>query len=181
MNEQPIQHVAGGQEASGESGDAEACQCISVAVDADDAEPPDSSWLTDRLGDVVRRLGVDAVELSIAIVDDAMMSRLHRRHLDDPATTDVLTFDLRDDPFVGAPEAGLLPPVDGELVLCLDEARRRAGERGHSTDRELLLYAVHGLLHLVGYDDQDPEAAARMHAKEDELLEAIGVGRTYAG
>lgn len=182
MNEQPIQRVADGDEASaGEGGDSDSCPCISVTVDADDAEPPDPSWLGNRLSEAVRALGLDTVELSIAIVDDATMSRLHARHLDDPSTTDVLTFDLRDEPFEGVPEAGVFPPVDGELVLCLDEARRRSGERGHSTDRELLLYAVHGLLHLLGYDDRDAEAGSRMHEKEDELLEAIGVGRTYAG
>lgn len=181
MNEQPIQRVADGDESAGEGGEADSCPCISVTVDADDAEPPDSTWLRSRLAGAVAALGLGEVELSIAIVDDATMAQLHARHLEEGTTTDVLTFDLRDEPFAGVPEAGVWPPVDGEVVLCLDEARRRASERGHSTDRELLLYAVHGLLHLLGYDDRDGEAAGRMHEKEDELLEAIGVGRTYAG
>lgn len=195
MIEQPIQHAAdptadasargeGGQgEAGGDPADPDPCSSLSITIataDAD-ADPPDADWLTRRLGEAIDQLGLDAVELSVAIVDDATMSRLHGEHLDDPTTTDVLSFDLRDEPWVGRPAAGAAPAVDGELVLCLDEARRRAAERGHSADRELLLYAVHGLLHLLGHDDHDETEAAGMHAQEDALLEAIGVGRTYAG
>src|SRR5690606_1916317 len=80
------------------------------------------------------------------------------------------TFDLRDG------EAGAL---DGEIVLCVDEAVRQARQRRHDARLELLLYAVHGLLHLLGYDDHDPKDAAKMHRREDELLRAAGLGDVY--
>jgi len=164
-------------------GEDESGQRIAVTVDAEEGEPPDLSprWLGDRLNAAADRLGVTDLSLSVVVVDDDRMATLHARYSGETGTTDVLTFDLRDEPFDGSPEAGLTPPVEGELVLCLDEARRRAAERGHPVDKELLLYAVHGLLHLVGYDDHDPEDRRRMHAREDELLEAIGVGPVYGG
>jgi probable rRNA maturation factor len=96
----------------------------------------------------------------------------------DTRTTDVLTFDLRD----------RKPPRDREgvaleleTVVCIDEARRRAAELNHPVRHELLLYCVHSLLHVQGYDDKSPAAARRMHAREDELLRAIGVGPVYSG
>ena len=107
--------------------------------------------------------------LSVAVVGDATMSELHVRYLGIAGPTDVLTFELE-----RAGDRG----VEGEVVICLDEARRRAATEA-DIPAELLLYAGHGLLHLSGYDDRDADAFARMHAKEDELLSAIGVGAVF--
>jgi probable rRNA maturation factor len=71
-------------------------------------------------------------------------------------------------------------PVELDTVLCADESRRRAEECGHGVREELLLYAVHSLLHVQGYDDITPAKARRMHRREDELLQAIDVGALYA-
>jgi probable rRNA maturation factor len=93
------------------------------------------------------------------------MSQLHARHMNDPTTTDVLTF------------------ADGnevDVAVCVDEARRRAAELGHDLSRELLLYSLHGLLHAVGFDDREPADFERMHAEEDRLLAAIGIAATFA-
>jgi probable rRNA maturation factor len=112
----------------------------------------------------------EIARISVLIVNDARMIELHRQHVGNSSTTDVLTFDLREKPG---------QPVEADLVLCADEAARRADEHGHSIERELLLYALHGLLHCVGYDDHDDAGWRRMHAREDELLTAIGVGATF--
>ncbi|MFG0258008.1 MAG: rRNA maturation RNase YbeY [Phycisphaerales bacterium JB043] len=109
-------------------------------------------------------------DIRVAIVDDARMRELHEQYKRDGSTTDVLTFDLRSDPG----EA-----LDVDLVVCLDEARRQAADRGHDMTHELLLYSLHGLLHCVGYDDRDEEAARAMHRREDELLREVGVGSVY--
>ena len=101
---------------------------------------------------------------------DREMSRLHRRYKKARGTTDVLTFDLSEIP----------GRVVGEVHVCVDVALRRAEELGHPLQNELLLYAVHGLLHLCGYDDTDARSFRAMHAKEDELLRAIGVGDVFA-
>lgn len=117
-------------------------------------------------------------EARVRVVGDWEMSRLHGERLGDATTTDVLTFDLRDGAKDGA-AGGDARELDVDLVLCVDEAARRAGELGHEVWRELALYAVHGVLHCLGYDDHDPAAAAAMHAEEDRVLTAIGVGPVY--
>lgn len=129
------------------------------------------AWVRERLLAVLGTLGCAVDSLSVVLVGDEAMSKLHEQYLDDPSTTDVMTFDLRET------EEG---PIDGELVICVDEAGREAETCGHGVERELLLYAVHGVLHLLGYDDHDPEEAAAMHEEEDRLLRAIGVGAVFA-
>jgi len=143
---------------------------VSIEADADDA--PDPLLLRRRLSAAVNELSIDEIELSVIVIGDARMADLHERFAGVSGSTDVLTFDLRDDPAD--------PSIDSEIYICLDEARRRAAERGHGVDKELLLYALHGLLHLMGYDDHDPADHARMHAREDQVLEAIGIGKVFA-
>ncbi len=134
----------------------------------------DSTWIKDRLcraaGELARRESKVIARISVLVVDDARMAQLHERHSGVVGTTDVLTFDLREDSSL---------PVDADIVICADEAARRAGEFGHSVERELLLYCVHGLLHCMGFDDHAESDWRRMHAREDEILEAIGVGATF--
>lgn len=106
------------------------------------------------------------------MVGDAEMAVAHGRWKGDPETTDVLTFDLRE---------GGAGPLDTDLLLCVDEASRRASELGHPVEHELLLYAVHGVLHCLGHDDADEASAALMHEAEDRLLGAMGVGAVFGG
>jgi len=149
-------------------------------------EPPLSLQLSDpkELLDAaalawVGRVGREAIgwiaergEARARLVDDEEMARVHGRWLDDPTTTDVLTFDL------GGEGSGA--PLDVDLYVCVDEARREAARGGRPVEHEVLLYILHGVLHCLGHDDRDPEAARAMHAKEDEILEAVGVGAVYA-
>jgi len=69
--------------------------------------------------------------------------------------------------------------IDVNIALCVDEAARQAADRDHDPTSELILYAVHGLLHCLGHDDHEPEAYERMHAIEDELLDRLGVGARF--
>ncbi len=131
--------------------------------------PAALAWLHDKIleaMDAMRRSG----QLSVRIVGDDEMARAHDTHKGNSDTTDVLTFDL------SAGEG----PLDADLLLCADEARRQAIARGHAVEQEVLLYVVHGVLHCTGYDDYDAAASARMHRAEDEILAAVGVGATYA-
>lgn len=127
--------------------------------------PADAEWLRAMVGRLCGMAAPALSRLSVRLVNDLEMTRLHARHMNDPTTTDVLTF------------------VDGaevDVAVCVDEARRRSAEMGHDLRRELLLYSLHGLLHAAGFDDRTPEDFARMHAEEDRLLAAIGVGATFA-
>lgn len=110
-------------------------------------------------------------ELSVALVGDARMAALHAQFMGIAGPTDVLTFPLDTDP------RGR--PISGEVVVCVPEARRRAGPGRGGTERELLLYALHGLLHLSGYDDRTEPGFRRMHRTEDMILTQLGVGPVF--
>ena len=122
---------------------------------------------------VLRRHTVVSARISVALVDDTVMARLNRDHLGHDGPTDVLSFDLRD-------EGDGTTAIDGEIVLSLDTAGREARKRGHAVEAELALYAVHGTLHLLGYDDRRKADAKRMHDMEDEILSSIGWGPIFA-
>ena len=169
--EPPERWVAAGNAAEDAVDDAGRVEVdVSAAVRARGGVP--AEWLAQRLTDVLDVLDDEGAtrcaRVAIRVVDDAEMDEAHRRFSGVEGTTDVLTF-------VSDEQSGL--GVD--VVVCLDEADRRAAEFGHAVDRELLLYAVHGVLHAIGHDDHEPEAHARMHAEEDRLLRAIGIGPVY--
>jgi probable rRNA maturation factor len=143
---------------------------VDLADDTGQLSPADKAELLRLLTAAGRELDAPG-ELRVRVVHDPVMADLHLRHTNTPGTTDVLTFDLRP---MG------LGPLDADIVVCLDEARRQAALRGHPPQRELLLYAVHGLLHCLGHDDHADDAYRRMHDAEDRLLTALGVGVTFA-
>lgn len=111
-------------------------------------------------------------ELSLALVNDKRMSELHQRFMNIPGPTDVLTFPLEVD--------SQKQVISGEVVVCGPEARRRAAEQGHSIQQELLLYALHGMLHLCGYDDRTDRQYRQMHRTEDAILTKLGIGPTFS-
>lgn len=116
---------------------------------------------------VLRDHGVSGA-LSVAVVGDPEMAELHERFLGVRGPTDVLAFPL-------APEgAGGPPPseiVIGEVVVSADTAAREAARRSTSLEKELALYAIHGTLHLVGYDDRTAADRRRMRRGERKYLE----------
>lgn len=107
------------------------------------------------------------------------MADLHERLCGVAGTTDVITID----PNRAASESAgrATRPMDIELLLCLDEAMRQSTHRGHATEHELLLYVVHGILHCLGHGDHDDAGFEAMHAMEDAILSAIGVGAVFGG
>jgi probable rRNA maturation factor len=108
---------------------------------------------------------VDRATLSIAIVDDPTIHSLNRQYLDHDYPTDVLSFLLERDK----------GSLEGEVIVSLDTAARRAAEFGWSAADELLLYVIHGTLHLVGYDDQAEAARSEMRAAERRTLAIFGI------
>jgi probable rRNA maturation factor len=111
-------------------------------------------------------------ELSIALVGDRDMSALHERFMNIKGPTDVLTFPLEHDP------RGRI--VGGEVVVCVPEARRKVRiQTNGSLRNELLLYALHGMLHLSGFDDRTDRQFKRMHRMEDHILRRLGVGAVF--
>lgn len=150
--------------------------------------PSCETCVRDAVEATLRRHATGTARISVAIVDDAHMAGLNERHLHHKGPTDVLTFDLRDEPGAapladdapdGVQSGADNPQIEAEIVLSVDTAAREARKRGHGVRAELALYAVHGVLHLLGYDDHGAADAARMHEVEDEILAAIGLGAVY--
>jgi probable rRNA maturation factor len=100
------------------------------------------------------------------------MADLHVQFMGIAGPTDVLTFELEHD------SRGRC--TAGEVVVCVPYAKRTAKQHGTTVERELLLYCLHGLLHLTGHDDRDDISYRKMHAAEDRILTAIGVGPVFA-
>jgi len=110
-------------------------------------------------------------EVSISLVGPKKMAELHEQFMNIAGPTDVLTFELDHDP------RGRV--TAGEVVVCVAVARREARQRNIDLNHELLLYALHGVLHLSGYNDLTPREHAKMHKEEDRILAAIGIGKVF--
>src|SRR5262249_22206221 len=102
-------------------------------------------------------------ELSVALVGEREMVRLHRKFMGIAGPTDVLSFDLDGD------------GREGELIICVPVARRQARVHGTKAAHEALLYALHGMLHLSGMDDRTARESKAMHRVEDAILRRLGV------
>lgn len=102
-------------------------------------------------------------EISIALVDIKRMAKLNEKFRGVKEPTDVLAFPLGGE-FIST--ENLL----GEVVISIDKAEEQARERGHLLESELALLTVHGVLHLLGYTDEDEDKKKIMQAKEKKIL-----------
>ena len=105
-------------------------------------------------------------ELSLAFLTDAALARIHADFLDDPSTTDVITFE-------GNPALASA----GEICVSADTAAAFATTHDRPFSEELTLYIVHGWLHLAGYDDLKPVKKRRMRAAEKRALDLLRAAR----
>lgn len=114
----------------------------------------------------------DDTEVSVLLTDDATIQELNRtyRGLDRP--TDVLSFAQREGEGSRSDD-----PVLGDIVISVERAEEQADAYGHSLAREVGFLAVHGCLHLLGWDHEEPADEAAMMAKTEEILGAIGLQR----
>lgn len=122
---------------------------------------------SDRLLDAARLVlegeGISRATLSIAVVSDRAIRPLNRRYLQHDYATDVLSFLLDSGP-------GWL---DGEIIVSADTAAAQAPQYDASAEEELLLYVIHGALHLVGYDDNTPTARKQMLVRQRRYLRRL--------
>lgn len=119
---------------------------------------------------VCKRFDAVPARVSISIVDDGQIKILHKQFFNTAKTTDVISFDLTDEPD---------SVRDFDIIINIDQARRQAQQRGHTAEAEMSLYLVHGLLHQLGFDDLEPAQARRMHEQEDAILQDAGYGKVY--
>jgi probable rRNA maturation factor len=139
---------------------------VEINCDIDDADI-DIAGLIDLAAKICRRFDVNNAAVSIAIVDDKTIRGLNKKFLKKTNITDVISFDLTE------------PGENGsvfELVINADEAGRQAKTRNHSRNAELALYITHGLLHNLGFDDDNEKNAGIMHKMENDILSKEGFG-----
>jgi probable rRNA maturation factor len=129
------------------------------------------AFLKSWLPKAVKLVKNSPAEISIALVGNTKMAALHQQFMNIPGPTDVLTFELDHD------SRGRV--TAGEIVICAPFARKAAKQRSVDLNHELLLYALHGVLHLSGYDDLTPKDFVRIHKEEDRILKEIGIGAVF--
>ncbi len=131
----------------------------------------DGDALRVLISQALQFLKVSSAELSLAIVTDRKIHSLNKRYLAHDYPTDVITFDLSDG-------RGSLRKkgrsIDGEIIVSATTAFRVSKELGIFPAAELTLYAVHGILHLLGYDDQSEAERKVMRRKEQVVMRALG-------
>jgi probable rRNA maturation factor len=128
--------------------------------------PLDFHGLKSAAAAVLEGEGVADAKVTFAFVDNPHIHRLNKQFLNHDEPTDVLTFPYTDP---GAKK------LEGEVVIGYEVAQEYAADRGHDVGLELMLYVVHGCLHLCGYTDTDERGAAEMRAKEREYLTKLGL------
>jgi probable rRNA maturation factor len=129
----------------------------------------DERRLCDGIRAVLAGEGIERANVSVAILDDPTIHELNNRHLKHDEPTDVLSFVLEQGPGF----------VEGEIIVSADTAASAAERFGWQLNDELLLYAIHGALHLAGYDDLKPTDKARMREKEQFYLAQFGLRPRY--
>ena len=143
---------------------------MTIEVLNESGTPVDEAGLLDLARFVLGRLRIHPqADLSVLLVDEAAMERLHVQWMDEPGPTDVLSFpmdELRPTADGQDPAPGLL----GDVVLCPVVAERQGRSAGHGTHAELELLTTHGILHLLGYDHAEPAEEREMFGLQDRLL-----------
>ena len=128
----------------------------------------DKARLREAVAAVLTGEGIRKAAISLAIVDDATIQPLNAQFLGHDYATDVLSFVLDED-----------DGLEGEVIVSAETAIATAARFGWRPDDELLLYVIHGTLHLVGYDDLTDEALSAMRAKERHYLALFGLEPRY--
>jgi probable rRNA maturation factor len=153
---------------------------VSVEINNESGMAADEDALRELAQYVIDQMETHPLaDLSMLLVDEAHMTNLHEKWMEEPGPTDVLSFpmdELRPHSMAGPnrsrgrdndePEPVLL----GDVVLCPQVAAVQAKQHGHSTQAELELLTVHGVLHLLGYDHAEPDDEAEMFGLQNELL-----------
>ena len=126
-----------------------------------------SEWVTAALDGLA-----DPVEVVVRIVDEEESARLNETYRDKAGPTNVLSFSLDTPPEVDV-------PLLGDLVICAPLIRMEAEEQNKQELAHWAHIVVHGVLHLLGYDHDEPKSAERMERQEVEILERLGYGDPY--
>lgn len=135
----------------------------------------DEEVLRTLIRHVLASEGGSLVHLSLVLTDHETVRRLNRSYLDHDYNTDVLSFSLRDEALPRPTETDE-KAVEGEVYVDLDTAAERHDEFNTSFEQEAYRYVIHGVLHLMGYDDATESGQKTMRQKENQYLDAAVPG-----
>ncbi|AXN37562.1 rRNA maturation RNase YbeY [Peribacillus butanolivorans] len=117
-------------------------------------------------------------ELSVTFVDNKRIQEINKEYRHKDAATDVISFALEE---MGEDEVEIIgaemPRMLGDIIISIERTKEQAEEYGHSFDRELGFLALHGFLHLLGFDHMTEEDEKVMFTKQKEILEEYGLSR----
>jgi len=120
----------------------------------------------------------EGTEVSVTFVDNERIKEINREYRDKDQPTDVISFAMEE---MGEGEIAIIgediPKVLGDIIISIPRAKEQADDYGHSFARELGFLAVHGFLHLLGYDHMTKEDEEKMFSRQKEILEAYGLER----
>ena len=122
-------------------------------------------------------------EVSVTFMNDEAIRTVNRDYREKDRATDVISFALEEtvegEVAMSVPEG--MPRLLGDILISTETADRQAEEYGHSREREIGFLALHGFLHLLGYDHMNEEDERRMFGRQDEILGSFGLGRDSDG
>ena len=136
-----------------------------------------------------QKTGKENKEMAVTFVSNERSHELHLEYRDTDRPTDVISLEYKPELDIAVDEEDLLDHPElaemledfdayiGELFISVDKAREQAEEYGHSFEREMGFLAVHGFLHINGYDHYTPEEEAEMFGLQEEILTAYGLTR----
>ncbi|WP_203339821.1 rRNA maturation RNase YbeY [Planococcus beijingensis] len=122
--------------------------------------------------------GLGDSEVSVTFVTNEMIRDINREYRGKDQPTDVISFAMEElgegeTAIIGSPEPRML----GDIIISLDRTKEQAADYGHSFERELGFLAIHGFLHLLGYDHMTEEDEKKMFSRQEEILVSLGITR----
>jgi len=149
---------------------------INVLFDADFEKSINEAWLRSVATVALTAEHQADVEMGILITGQEKVQRLNKKYLGEDEPTDVLSFAMGDSDEDGTPDF-VFPEGDalhlGEVIISYPQAQKQAHEHKHSTRQEVAILLIHGVLHLLGYDHDEPERQHKMQAKEKAILKLV--------
>jgi len=130
--------------------------------------PITNQQIKSQIKKVLQHENVKDAELSLVFASDRKIKSLNKKFLSRNHPTDVLAFDL-----THKSQLGSCSTLSGEIIISIDTAKRNAKKYNNSFGNEIKLYMIHGILHLLGYDDTTKSKRELMRKKEKELLEIL--------
>ena len=152
---------------------------INVLIEGGVGEHLEEDWLRSVAEQVLIAQGVNSeAELGLVIASQERIQQLNKDYLGRDRPTDVIAFSLLPESSAGGDLLPFVPPPDGlshlgEVIISYPQAVAQAEEQGHSIKKEITILIIHGILHLLGYEDEKPELKRQMRAREKEILSCI--------